>query len=387
MSKTINEFFGEQGYRLFSISTDMRFSIFVQEIAYSTNAICLINSSQAGPALRDSVAYFLNTQRSILERRGVLEIHFLTILVGAESNDLRMICLEHYDYWYYNTDRRSLEVGMNQMPDYYGIRIPFTEFTYVNGITLMRPVQQPQIQQAPVLPTPMNPMGRPMPQWQPIPGMQLRRRDQYTYTNTPQDGPVFGKKNFFPWETLILILINIAIYVLMVFTDAVPIEDWILDENILGDFSQCYRLFSYMFLHASLDHLLGNMVMLYIAGALAERYYGRIKYPLIYLLAGILGGGGSTIFYRLIGEPCGTVGASGAIMGVLGALIIMLLTNGQISQRRISVWRVIVVILFLIYINTPSGEGNINYACHVVGLLVGILLAFLFILITGVKKE
>src|SRR5262249_36559199 len=80
---------------------------------------------------------------------------------------------------------------------------------------------------------------------------------------------------------------------------------------------QAWRLVTAMFLHGSVEHLVGNAVGLYIVGMAAEHAYGRVGMVGIYFLSGVLG---ST--FSILTKPGPGVGASGAIFGVLGAMII-----------------------------------------------------------------
>src|SRR4051794_24121962 len=93
-----------------------------------------------------------------------------------------------------------------------------------------------------------------------------------------------------------------------------------------------WRLFTSMFLHASFFHLLVNMYSLYFVGTILEQLIGRWRFLLLYLVSGIAGSAGALILSPL--TP--TVGASGAIFGVLGGLFILerrgnIATGGQIA--------------------------------------------------------
>ncbi len=132
---------------------------------------------------------------------------------------------------------------------------------------------------------------------------------------------------------------------------------------------EVWRLVSYMFLHGSLLHLLINMYSLYIIGTQIENYYGKVKYLIIYLVSGICGGLLSAIG---IGENVVSVGASGAIFGLLGALAYFgyhyRLYLGDVLKNQI---------IPVIAINLLIGvlvQGVDNF-CHVGGLISGIFLA------------
>jgi len=88
-----------------------------------------------------------------------------------------------------------------------------------------------------------------------------------------------------------------------------------------GDlFSEPWRIFTSMFLHGDFNHLLFNMFALFIFGNALERRIGGGLFLLIYLVSGVIGGAG---FMMFSGPYEGALGASGAIFGVFGALVII----------------------------------------------------------------
>src|ERR1043165_4182543 len=80
-------------------------------------------------------------------------------------------------------------------------------------------------------------------------------------------------------------------------------------------------LFTSMFLHGDIVHLLGNMLFLYIAGDNVEDRLGHLQYLVFYILAGLAGSAARIVFTTQFGSGGGipTIGASGAISGVMGA--------------------------------------------------------------------
>jgi len=105
------------------------------------------------------------------------------------------------------------------------------------------------------------------------------------------------------------------------------------DGQLLGvAHGQWYRMFTAMFLHASFFHLAVNMYSLYFVGSIMEQVIGRWRFLLLYLASGLAGSAGALVLSPL--TP--TVGASGAIFGVLGGLFILerrrhIATGGQVA--------------------------------------------------------
>ena len=92
-------------------------------------------------------------------------------------------------------------------------------------------------------------------------------------------------------------------------------------------------MFTAMLLHGGFDHLIGNMIVLYIVGMACEHAFGAARTALVYFGSGVTGAGLS-----LAASPGPSVGASGAIFGVLAAVVVMLYRNQKrfyIRDKRI----------------------------------------------------
>ena len=114
--------------------------------------------------------------------------------------------------------------------------------------------------------------------------------------------------------TYVLMAINILIYLLSyLYPNMIYLFGANRDLFIGGDY---YRLFSAMFMHANIMHLIFNMYALYIIGNQIETFLGKTKYLAIYLFSGIVGCLMSMVFSNYL-----SVGASGAIFGLMGALV------------------------------------------------------------------
>ena len=127
---------------------------------------------------------------------------------------------------------------------------------------------------------------------------------------------VFSSK--IPYITYIIILINVILYVLGTLTDKQL--EWISLFGVSGDLVRggaYYRLLTSMFLHGSIFHLFFNCYALYIIGSQLEGFLGKIKYLVVYLLSGIAG----ALFSCAFNHGGLSIGASGAIFGLMGALV------------------------------------------------------------------
>ena len=146
-----------------------------------------------------------------------------------------------------------------------------------------------------------------------------------------------------------------------------------------------FTLFSSMFMHGGWMHLIGNMLYLWVFGDNVEDRWGHVKFLVIYLICGITASF-AHIFFNLQ-STIPSLGASGAISGVLGAYIIMFPRNRirVLVGRGIASLPAVVVLGFWIvlqFINQLGQIGNtaetagVAYWAHIGGFLAGVLFAF-----------
>lgn len=132
-----------------------------------------------------------------------------------------------------------------------------------------------------------------------------------------------------------------------------------------------YRLVTSMFLHFGMQHLLNNMVMLGALGWNLEAVTGKICFILIYMFSGIGGNLLSLFLNRNSGVYVVSAGASGAVFGLMGALLFAAIRNrghvGRVSRRGLF----FMVALSLYFGLSSSGVDN---AAHIGGLICGFLL-------------
>lgn len=145
------------------------------------------------------------------------------------------------------------------------------------------------------------------------------------------------------------------------------VDSMSLDKAKLAS-GEVYRLFTYMFVHAGAAHFICNTFSLYIIGSRIEPYMGHKKFTALYILSGIIAGIVSYIF-----TPYGVaVGASGAIFGIVGGLIVLIKKLG----RRIGGFDYTVALLYAI-VSLSSGFllPNVDNFAHIGGLLSGLLIS------------
>ncbi len=226
--------------------------------------------------------------------------------------------------------------------------------------------------------------------------------------------------NYRPWVTWVLMALNILVYLvvtlplsfvaadpgdprlrrwlravapdlseadLLVIAEQVSAWDLVVFEHgfLVWDPS-ALDLFTGMFMHAGLVHLIGNMLFLWIYGDNVEHRLGRVGYLMAYLGTGIF----STLVFVLLSEDGGAplIGASGAISGVLGLYALMFPENRvkvfvflfPILMRTVLIRAWIVLGIYLFFDNVLplllGAGGNVAHGAHVGGFVAGVALGF-----------
>ena len=179
-----------------------------------------------------------------------------------------------------------------------------------------------------------------------------------------------------PKMTDILIVINLIIFIIqLILGNNFMITHFGLHPSFVLEYNQLYRLITCTFLHANIIHILFNMYALYLIGPQIENYFGRIKYAIIYLGSGVLGSMFSILFTK-----SWSVGASGAIFGLLGSCLYFGYHYRLYLADTLKSQIIPVIIINLIIGFFSSGIDN---AAHIGGLIGGII----FSMLVGLNKK
>ena len=186
-----------------------------------------------------------------------------------------------------------------------------------------------------------------------------------------------NKRDKYMMLTNILIAVNLLVFLISAWISKNIFDIDIYTLIIMGakvnsliDKGQVWRLIPCAFLHGGLIHIFFNMYALKILGPEIEYVYGKVKYLVIYLLSAIA----ASIFSYIFGPQSVSVGASGAIFGLFGAMLIF-----GIKHRKQMGKAYMMNILQVIFVNVIIGisSSNIDNEAHFGGLIVGALIALL----------
>ncbi|CAL9063426.1 RHOMBOID-like protein 3 [Musa acuminata AAA Group] len=147
-----------------------------------------------------------------------------------------------------------------------------------------------------------------------------------------------------------------------------------LEWNKVVHQGQGWRLVTCIWLHAGLIHLLANMLSLLFVGIRLEQQFGFVRIGILYLLSGF----GGAVLSALLLKKSISVGASGALFGLLGAMLSELIINWTIYSNRVAALLTLVVI---IAINLGIGLfPHVDNFAHIGGFLSGFLLGFVLLI-------
>lgn len=192
------------------------------------------------------------------------------------------------------------------------------------------------------------------------------------------------KEGFF--ITPIIIDLNIMIFIIMAFSGlgfisfkAVDLLSWGANYKPFTTNGEWWRLLTNTFLHGGIMHLLANMYALLFVGIFLEPRLGKTKFAITYLTTGILASIASLLWH----DATVSIGASGAIFGLYGVFLALLLT--RVYPKEFSKPFLLSTLIFVGFNLLMGLSGGIDNAAHVGGLISGFIIGL--ILYPGLKRH
>lgn len=278
---------------------------------------------------------------------GVEEVHHLTLLFGGDFASAKALGDADPFCWIIDPLERRLYVPEGKVEDYYGMREQIE-----NILTAPEPTPD---------------------------------RSAVVYDSS---GRVMRTLRQQPLVNHGLFVVNVIVFMLSTLSGfgLNELGKLAIDRVQSGEY---YRIVTAMFLHGGIEHIIGNMLMLYYVGNMIENEMGHLRYFLLYMLSGIAAGCASMGVqqYLLVttGHAPASVGASGAIFGILGGYLWIVLRNRGKLKNNMTTRKVIWLIAYPLYMGFVS--EHVDNAAHVGGLVAGFLFAILLYKKEGVTKS
>lgn len=308
------------------------FSLYFRRENQGVNVIHVIDYKPGLYISGDQYDHLKEKIREFFAQKGEQEVHIMSLILSDDLNKAKQLCITDRFCWMIDTAENRLIIHENQVSDFYGWKRLLEEF-----LDQLSCRQEEFMQETP---------------------MTAKRADKWK--------PERLKK--LPWVTILLVTTNIIVFLICTFIGDLLYNKGAFSVLDIIANKAYYRMFTSMFLHADVGHLFSNMIVLYYIGEIVEDKLGHIPYAVLYFLSGIAGDVFSMGYELLTGEYFSSVGASGAVFGVEGALLLLIiLHHGRIESMTAG--RVAFAIAFSLYCGFTSTE--INNAAHVGGVLMG----------------
>ncbi|XP_021720838.1 RHOMBOID-like protein 1 [Chenopodium quinoa] len=209
-----------------------------------------------------------------------------------------------------------------------------------------------------------------------------------------------------PWVVPSFVVVNVLLFLITMYVNDCPKYSFSCFARFLGRFSfqplkenpllgpssaalekmgalevykvviqhQAWRLITSIWLHAGVVHILANMLSLVFIGIRLEQEFGFVKIGLLYVISGF----GANILSSLFLQSAISVGASGALFGLLGAMLSELLTNWTIYANKLAA---LLTLILIIILNLAVGVlPHVDNFAHIGGFITGFFLGFMLLI-------
>ncbi|MGN0166154.1 MAG: rhomboid family intramembrane serine protease [Lachnospiraceae bacterium] len=370
----LKKYFSDRGFNEVNLHTsDM--DLFYVNTGSSASLIWIISEEARRFMNKDAYDRYYNKIRQSFADKNFLFVNTLTLFLTSECRETLELATGTA-FWVVDEKYGRVVIYENQPDDFLGIRLQVEQF--VSYLTTERVREAEQIRQEEEerlrRETYQDNLNR-----RNIRTADRNRNVRYSAAGTDRK----------PYVIFGLIIINcIVLFLVNLLGDVLDLS-YLLNDGAVSwmavfDDGEYYRLFTCMFLHAGIDHIVGNMIVLYAAGELLERAAGHISVILIYIGGGLMGSVTSCLYYYSTHQYIESIGASGAVFAVVGGLIMYMILN-RASLMGMGAVRIILFACYALY----SGFINqgVDNAAHVGGLMGGSIIYLLIFLINNLREK
>lgn len=315
-------------------------TLYVQYNNDSVSVVQLLDFMDVSPISGVEFSNFKQKAIEYMKGRGYETVNVITLILTPYINECKKYLLDDNAVWILDTRLLQLIVYENQIEDFCNLRGRIEDLCVARGGHVS---------------------GNP-----------------YVQTYPKKKNKSFVAREFTIVNSL-LVIINVALFTYYSIIGSTLDIDFMLDHGVMYvpkimEDGEYFRFITCMFLHFGFQHLIGNMVVLLFLGDNVERTIGWWKYLLLYIGSGVIGSLGSFVYAYTLNPGIVSAGASGAIYGVIGALLWLVICNkGKLENMTIV--RVCVMIAYALYSGFTS--EHIDMAAHICGLVGGFLLAII----------
>ena len=329
MKTKIENYLGQYGFQRLGADIPGMSVYFTIEKSY-INALVLVDVDGEPAVTSEALDGFLDKSDWKAPNGDTIDVHALSVLFSSDVEKARQVGRNQVFCWYMDTQNEKLVTDPEKCEDFYGMK----------GI-LEKAISEPAYVQVP-------------------------KEENRAIQNQP--------KKSISYINYGLLIINAVLFFFCLFYGDTIYQEGMFDPEYIFGQQEWYRFLTSVFLHGDVQHLTGNMIYLYAVGDMVEREFGRFKYIVLYLLSGLAGNALSLLFSVLTNDFTPSLGASGAIFGLTGALLWIIVRNKG-RYEAITLAKIIFLIAYSLYNGFIS--TNVNNAAHIGGLIGGFVLAIL----------
>lgn len=337
-------------------------------------AVVTVDETTGNLLTREQFEHISMQIRDFIQKRGCQHTYFLYLLISEEDGSQDRLFGNQGNYWRIIPTRGRVMVFEDTVAEFMELRRPLEKLFPGRGAFRGSARGDGGFQG--------NAAGNGS-----YAGSRWSRTGNGAYGGRRDTFRQYWRNNLFPRCNMVVVALNIVIFLitdLFLFSSAEALVEW----GALGWYEvlkegEWYRLLTSMFMHGGIDHIFSNMLVLFYLGSCLEQQVGSLRYAVIYLGSGILAGLTSMGYNMVLSDFTVSIGASGAVFGVMGALLCLVIffreRAGDFNLRQMAV-----MVFFGLY-GGFTGQG-VDNAAHVGGLIAGFLLTALVMLVHGKKK-
>jgi rhomboid protease GluP len=318
--------------------------------------ISVIHADSGNEFTVEQYRHMLEQIKADFKNRGNNRLNLLSLIFTRNPDKVKQFCLEEDGHWIIDTGAYHLIIYENQSSDFMGLRREIEAVLDEEFQNQREPGQVPD----------------------------GRAYENPTYRGGVKSGGMSNLQIFTLMNTII-IAVNIIVFLITHYTKLLGGTEQIIANG--GTFwydvikkNQYYRILTAMFLHYDLNHIFNNMLVLTFMGAYLERATGKLRYLLLYFGSGLIADM-TSIVYNMVKDNLDneivikySIGASGAIFGVIGAILYIIIINrGRLEN--IGFRQMILFVVFGLY--GGIANAGIDNAAHIGGFISGVILAAL----------
>ncbi len=345
MKQKLNNFLMSEGY-FYAATSLPEFSVFFLPTNTSVEVVMIVDyqkeiylSEEVYTGIREK---FIQS----FQEKGFSNVHMIALVLCKDVSQVHHIFYKDLFSWYINVEEKDLFVPDNHMEDFYGLKGKINAF--------------------------------------------LLNSDAYIQTENTNSVKLSlverVKRNWkkLPYVNVVIVLLNVLIFILCAFSQDVLYNKGAFSFLLIEDTKQYYRFITSAFLHANINHLFNNMLVLYFLGNTVEEKIGHFQYAILYFLSAIVGNIASAFYEVYVGQFIFSVGASGAVFGIVGAVLMLVLLQGG-KWENITLPRILIMVLYSLYSGFTA--ENINNVAHIGGFITGLLIMGTFSIMNMFLKK